>query len=367
MSNIKNSDNQFNIALPDVLDELKQLRQWVSYKTVERGNNKLSKIPINPNTGSNAQINDLNTWGSYEEAINSVNKYNLVGIGFVFSNNYTGIDLDNVVSNNIINNFALDIVKQFNSYTEYSPSGTGLHILCKNSFNIGNRNDKLGIEIYNHSRFFTITGNVYENIKPIEERTEQVKRIYEIYFKKSSTHKIRTSLNTLSISEDDKELWNIIFNKEHIKLLFNGDISKYDNDHSRADLALCSYLARYTNGNIERIDRMFRQSKLMRDKWDEQRGDRSYGMMTIEKSLENYNNVDKKDCILDYLDNHYENELTIFKNSMPSELSWVFELFYNGYSRQEISILLDIKLNRIKKIFTRIREHALTYKSLFFN
>ncbi len=59
-------------------------------------------------------------------------------------------------------------------------------------------------------------------------------------------------------------------------------------------------------------------------------------------------------------------ELIIFKNSMPVLLSYIFELFYNGYSKEEISILLDEDINDVKDNFLKIKEHALTYKSLFF-
>ena len=51
---------------------------------------------------------------------------------------------------------------------------------------------------------------------------------------------------------------------------------------------------------------------------------------------------------------------------MPVNLSWIFELFYNGYSKDEISILLDEEITDIKKDFLRIKEHALTYKGFFF-
>ena len=64
--------------------------------------------------------------------------------------------------------------------------------------------------------------------------------------------------------------------------------------------------------------------------------------------------------------NNLENELIIFKNSMPIMLSYIFELFYNGYSKKEISILLDENIDSIRDNFIKIKQHALTYKSLFF-
>ena len=63
------------------------------------------------------------------------------------------------------------------------------------------------------------------------------------------------------------------------------------------------------------------------------------------------------------------NELIVllikFKNSMPYEMSWVFELFYNGYSESEIGLLLNKDESTIKKYLGKIKSHALTYKYLF--
>ncbi len=59
-------------------------------------------------------------------------------------------------------------------------------------------------------------------------------------------------------------------------------------------------------------------------------------------------------------------ELIIFKNSMPFDLANIFELLYNGYHMDEISILLDESTEIIRKMIKNIKEHALTYKYLFF-
>jgi putative DNA primase/helicase len=53
---------------------------------------------------------------------------------------------------------------------------------------------------------------------------------------------------------------------------------------SEADLALCVMLAR-SYGNAEFIDRMFRASALMREKWDEARGSATYGERTIKEAM----------------------------------------------------------------------------------
>ena len=95
-----------------------------------------------------------------------------------------------------------------------------------------------------------------------------------------------TNINTV-MPEEDKHLWQLMFKSqkgEKIKALFNGDTSAYNNDDSRADLALCNYLALWTNSDTVRIDRMFRQSKLMRPKWT-QGNNPTYGERTIQTAL----------------------------------------------------------------------------------
>lgn len=73
-------------------------------------------------------------------------------------------------------------------------------------------------------------------------------------------------------------------NKEKFLNLWTGNIKGYPS-LSEADLALTSILAFYAGGNTDHIDRLFRQSELFRDKWDENRGGKTYGEMTIEKAI----------------------------------------------------------------------------------
>jgi len=65
--------------------------------------------------------------------------------------------------------------------------------------------------------------------------------------------------------------------------LLAGDTTSYTSD-SEADLALCSFVTQVTN-SAEAIDNFFRNSRLMRPKWDEVHGDQTYGTRTIQKAL----------------------------------------------------------------------------------
>ncbi len=288
----------------ELLSELRQLRQWIVWKlSANCGGARAEKLPLNPHDGLPARANDADTWGTYYEAVRYAFQNglegNVGGIGFEFYGGYAGIDLDDVVlAGGALKQFAEDVVRMMDSYTEYSPSGKGLHILFKlnrplTEFGTRRRNDELGIEMYDSGRYFTVTGNVYGEAKPIAERTEMARKIYYKYlamneYKVVNKGSLRLSERVVSGSADDSELLERMFNSQHgveIRALFSGDTSGYDGDDSRADLALCSYLAFWTNNDVSRMDALFRQSGLMRRKWDEKRGVQTYGQMTISKSL----------------------------------------------------------------------------------
>ena len=287
------------LELPCELRELSEYSQWVAYRIVANEcKGKPDKLPLNPRDGSKAKANDPTTWGTYDEALryafqNGL-KGNTGGIGFEFANGYAGIDLDNVVlAGGMLKPFADEVVCLMDSYTEYSPSGKGLHILFKlnislSEFGSRRRNDELGIEMYDNGRYFTITGQVYGEAKPIAERTEIARRIYDKYLARNRREDVNKGYLCSYDGIDDSELLERMFNSQHgaeIRALFNGDTSAYGDDESRADLALCSYLAFWTNNDTVRMDNLFRQSGLMRKKWDEKRGAQTYGELTISKAL----------------------------------------------------------------------------------
>lgn len=295
------------LKLSRELCELSEFSQWVAYRiVVNESKGKPDKLPLNPRDGTNAKANDPRTWGTYDEAVRYASENGLAGnaggIGFEFAGGYAGIDLDDVVlAGGTLKPFADEVVRMMDSYTEYSPSGRGLHILFKlnvplSEFGSRRRNDALGIEIYDSGRYFTITGKVYGEAKPIVERSEQARKIYNEYLipprdKNSNTGLLGAIYGNVNFSphvSSDDELLEKMFNSQHgaeIRALFCGDTSSYGGDDSRADLALCSYLAFWTNNDASRMDALFRQSGLMRRKWDEKHGSQTYGAMTIAKAL----------------------------------------------------------------------------------
>ena len=144
--------------------ELKKKHQWVGWK-------KLSgrKVPMSPMTGRAGASDNPETWGDFKSALHAAKEKCWDGIGFVFNKDYVGIDLDDCVENGKLNTFAQNVINSCVSYTEYSPSGTGIHIIAKGSIPRALKTNE--IEIYNTGRYFTVTGSLIKGrrlIKPVD-------------------------------------------------------------------------------------------------------------------------------------------------------------------------------------------------------
>lgn len=152
--------NILPVNVDDIPEELTVRPQWVDWKLEGE---RPDKVPYSPRTGRRASSTDLLTWGTFAEASEALETGAYSGLGFMFStaDPYTGIDLDNCVNPDTgkITSWAMEIATYFGSYTELSPSGTGLHIIVKGE--VPNRR-KGDIEIYSTKRFFTMTGHVVE-------------------------------------------------------------------------------------------------------------------------------------------------------------------------------------------------------------
>lgn len=165
---------------PSALQELRQGQQWVCYDK--------NKIPYTPTSGKRAKANDPVTWATSEQAQKafraSKTRYAGVGREFIKEQGITGIDLDKCIDEHgQLSPFAKEIVARLNSYTEYSPSGKGLHIWVHGSLpeNLGPDPDgNTPIEMYDCDRYFTWTGKRMEGTpKTIEARQEQLDMLYQ--------------------------------------------------------------------------------------------------------------------------------------------------------------------------------------------
>lgn len=279
----------FDRRLAKIPEELLRCRQWVAWRYGPlRENGKQAKEPINPRTVELAKANDPATWGTYTEAV----ACDADGIGFVFSKDdpYVGVDLDGCIADGEIGPWALNIVEKLGSYAEISPSGTGIKAIVRGSLPTDKTGVKRGpIELYQHGRFFALTGEELEpgkNIAEAQETLEKLHRRVEAAKTQTSTTQSHTAA-TAGFSGEDERLIEKAARKQVFRALFySGDTSGFSS-HSEADLALCGALAFWTGKDPERMDRLFRESALYREKWE--RAD--YRRGTIETAISRCRNV----------------------------------------------------------------------------
>ena len=289
-------------VLTAIPQELINRDQWVLWR-LETRNKKQTKIPYQIN-GLNADSTNFNTWTTYDNAVNALDSGKYSGIGYVLTSDdpYTVIDLDDCIIDGKVKPEAMELIEKLDSYTEYSQSGKGLHIFIRGK-KPGNRskNAEKNIELYDNKRFIVMTGNHVEGTpKGIKDRQVSLDYIYDQYFSVSTENKQQEIglIKDLKPSPDmdDQEILSIAFNAANgdvIKRLYDGDTSMHNNDHSGADQALCNHLVFYTQ-KPEQIDRIFRGSKLYRDKWDSKRGNTTYGMITINEAINKLKNTYQK-------------------------------------------------------------------------
>lgn len=268
--------------------ELQALPQWITWRAEDR-EGKPTKIPCDCR-GIPCSVTDPRAYGTFADALECVRQNGASGIGFVFaeSDPYCGIDIDDChdPETSSFDSWAFDEIIALDGYTELSPSGTGVHVIIKARPPEGKGRKKGSRECYFSGRFFTVTGNAFLNISiPIGERQEQLDKWHAQHFAEQPQATRKTWSHPTTAS--DSELFRRIeASKQGDKFarLWRGDTSDYNGDDSAADLALCSLLYWWTGGDSDRVDKLFRQSGLMRSKWDATRGQTTYGGLTLARA-----------------------------------------------------------------------------------
>lgn len=282
--------NKFMIENPSGFPpELLGLDQWVCWRYVNR-DGKRTKAPFTPD-GRAAKSNRADTWTSYKNASSAAG---FDGVGFMFDGEHVGIDLDHCIDQKTgeIEPDALAIVNRVDSYTELSPSGTGLHIFCRGQLK-GSGRRRGNVEVYGAGRYFTVTMRPYGEPRQMREASAEIAAVIAEYIDKPKragqrAAKVNEGQRRAQTVKDDDLLDRIRNSKQGacFAALWKGDTSAYHGDDSAADLALCNILAFWTGKDAARMDDLFRQSGLMRGKWDERHGPDTYGQMTIRRAID---------------------------------------------------------------------------------
>ncbi len=273
--------------IPQYLKDNGQFCNW----RYELRDGSQTKVPYMSGTKRKANVDDPTTFVAFDTAA-SATGYD--GIGIRVCGRIVGIDLDHCMEEGKLLPWAQEIVDRFNvTYIEISPSGEGIRIfaLLPDSFEYDTQTyyiKKGNIEVYipgHTNRFLTVTGNTI-NGADVAETAEALTWLLDTYMQRPTPPTPAVAAPGESYLSDDEVIVKAASSKngEKFTRLWNGDITGYKSQ-SEADAALVSILAFWCSGDKAQMDRLFRQSCLMREKWDSLRGVDSYGNTVINKMV----------------------------------------------------------------------------------
>lgn len=267
--------------LPESLRENAAFLLW-RYEVVK---GRKTKVPYSVN-GIKADATKRSNCSPFPVVESVYKKGGYDGIGIFIDRSFSAVDIDHCIKNGEISDLAKAIIDRFDSYTETSPSGKGIRILMntsdvefeKSKYYVNNR--KIEVEVYTEKKFATVTGNAIRE-KPIRKCGEEFVSFMEEYMRKpeNSGNKVPAPGSFLS----DKSVLSLAMrasNGKKFKKLWEGDFSDYPS-HSEAELALCSVLAFYCGGDLEQMDRIYKESKLCNEKWNRE----DYRQRTLVKAV----------------------------------------------------------------------------------
>jgi hypothetical protein len=260
-----------------------------------------TKPPLKVVGTGNAKSNDREGWGSFRAALNAMKIRRLAGIGFALAADdpFTFGDIDDCrdPETGVIADWAMRVIERFRaSYIEVSPSGTGIKILIQGRLPEGKNRWKLGdgpgeyIEWFSERKYTTLTGHRLETagteIVDCQAELDALAAERAAREEKLQLTTVPAPVAAPVPSNDDDDALLLRARQARnganfYRLFYGGDTSPYGNDDSAADLALCDHLAYWCGPDPARIDRLFRRSKLYRDKWDRD----DYRERTIAEAL----------------------------------------------------------------------------------
>lgn len=311
MSQSVQGSKALRVDIENVPIALRSLDRWVVWKRTLREKG-WTKVPYKPGHRRPIDFTDPANWSSFDAAVAAYSHDGAgwAGIGFVQDerDGIVGVDLDDVVSGGVIqawsaaqrsagkkwSSTAVDpsaVIDQLGTYAELSPSGRGLHAFCF-ATKPGDSCRSGDFEMYSRKRWLSISGHRVSDQADLIDSQDAVDSLYQMFLGNAialvSPCRRRQGVREAIASLDDEVLIKRMFSSscgQRITRLWRGDSSDFNGDRSAGDLALCSYLGWWTRKDQARMDRLFRMSGRLRDKWDERRGELTYGERTLRAAI----------------------------------------------------------------------------------
>lgn len=302
------TDNTIGKAPFLIPEELVDLEQWITY-ALEEEDSKMAKKPHATKVSegdygkfvkwagvrSPDQFVDYMTAYKFVKRVNTSDEINttLKGMGLVITEDdpYVAIDLDDCVDEQgHIKDFANKFLGSLDTFWEISQSGTGLHAIVKGELDpdYKNRNDDLGVELYEEGRFIAMTGDrVKGTSEEIGRETRRLQELQRKYLDEDTTSDEEIDFDTeqpqSSDAPSDVEVVRTAkaYDEEFARL-HNGSNHVDDNGGANdSDLAYCNKLSFWTQGNASQIERIWKNSPRSREKLERD----DYVQETITKAM----------------------------------------------------------------------------------
>lgn len=252
-----------------LLEYFKNEPQWVNWK-YEKVKEKLTKIPYSID-GRKASSTDPKSWATLKDAMGTSDK---IGIVFTPEKKLLGIDIDHCIEDGKITHEKRDEILKFlkavNSYTELSPSRSGVHafLIIEDGLDLI-AHKKAPYELYTSGRFFTVTNERFGKERPLRSvSAAEALKILEIIgypWQATTNSPAPVKSTTTQVSMDDKEVISRMLagkNGLKMRMLYEGDTSEHGDDASRADIALLCAFAFWTGKNEDQMERLWLASPL---------------------------------------------------------------------------------------------------------
>jgi len=286
--------------IPERLRSYPHFVVW-NYATID---DELKKPPFYPKTGKAASVRRSETWGSLDDAQAAYETGQFSGIGIVLTSDMgiVGIDIDHCIETGQTSDEAQRIITALDSYTETSPSETGIRIMLSGKLPGAFRRHG-NIEMYEDMRYLTLTGHSLTDSP--KDRQPHHRELYGLYHRLFQIQEntggvvgLRPSADYPLVRSDETVLQKALAakNGENFKRYYHGDTSLWEGAETRhrsqseADFTLALMLLYWTNKDKTQVDRLFRQSGLMRSKWDRPiKSNETYGERIIKDALQKGN------------------------------------------------------------------------------
>ena len=254
-----------------VPDEMKARKNWVAVRTWKSAEkDKLSKRPIDCNTGNYAESDNPETWTTFDKALEYVREHGGTTVAYALDgkDKVSCVDIDRCFDENgELSETAKEALKRSGAtYAERSVSGNGLHIFGKtDGMDLRTFSKGGDLEFYQKEQFIAMTGDGAKTKDLVNFDSCGMKPYLESKCEKriewKGVCKGENGLSSMS-DKDVVEKAREAKNGDKFKRLYTGE--DLQNNHSNSDMSLMNILAYWCNGDKEQMLRIFATSGLFR-------------------------------------------------------------------------------------------------------